>query len=205
MPTTTFLNLPEEKRRRIFDAAVLEFSRFAFAEASINRVVKEAAIPRGSFYQYFSDKEDLYLYMMERIAEEKFEVFFENAPHPDADFFETASVAVPDILRWGESHPDYYRIAMLAARDPSQTVAKIALRMNDSHRAMTAILERDQKRGRIRADVDCSLATDLLFSISLSLLDRLGKGEDIPTITGWLQKLYHMVRFGIAQNGGEGQ
>ena len=69
MPTATFFNLPEEKRNRIFNAAVEEFAGFRFSDASINRIVKAAGIPRGSFYQYFDGKEDLYLHILEKIGE----------------------------------------------------------------------------------------------------------------------------------------
>lgn len=62
MPTETFFNLPEEKQQRILKAAAHEFSRVGLNEASIAKVIKEAEISRGSFYQYFLDKEDLYYY-----------------------------------------------------------------------------------------------------------------------------------------------
>ena len=53
MPTSTFFNLPPPKRERLLRAAVEEFSRKPFGEASINRIVQKAEISRGSFYQYF--------------------------------------------------------------------------------------------------------------------------------------------------------
>ena len=60
----TFLRLPEEKRARILDAAWDEFTTVSFANASINRIIRAAGIPRGSFYQYFEDKSDLFRYLM---------------------------------------------------------------------------------------------------------------------------------------------
>lgn len=59
MPTSTFFNLPEEKRRKLVCAIKDEFSRVPFDEASINKIVHTAEIPRGSFYQYFNDKNDM--------------------------------------------------------------------------------------------------------------------------------------------------
>ena len=64
MPTQTFANLPAEKRIRIIKAAKEEFSQYSFYDASINRIIKEAQIPRGSFYRYFENKEDLFLYLL---------------------------------------------------------------------------------------------------------------------------------------------
>lgn len=65
MCSETFLRLPEEKRSRILNAAWEEFTRVSFADASINQIVRRAGIARGSFYQYFKDKEALVAYLLE--------------------------------------------------------------------------------------------------------------------------------------------
>ncbi len=59
MPTTTFYNLMEEKRRKLICAIKNELSRVPFDKVSINQIVHAAEIPRGSFYQYFVDKNDM--------------------------------------------------------------------------------------------------------------------------------------------------
>ncbi|MHC1772017.1 MAG: TetR family transcriptional regulator [Flexilinea sp.] len=59
MPTSTFNNLPQEKKDVILAAARKEFARATFKEASINKIIQDAKIPRGSFYMYFKDKKDL--------------------------------------------------------------------------------------------------------------------------------------------------
>ena len=38
-----------------------------FTDVSVNQIVRRAGIPRGSFYQYFSDKEDLFAYLLEEV------------------------------------------------------------------------------------------------------------------------------------------
>ena len=64
MPSETFLRLPEEKRMRLVDAAWEEVLRVPFEEVSINKIILRARIPRGSFYQYFADKKDLFFYLL---------------------------------------------------------------------------------------------------------------------------------------------
>lgn len=64
MPTQRFFNLKEEKRNAILEAAVHEFSRVPYSSASINQIIKEADISRGSFYTYFEDKDDLMRYLL---------------------------------------------------------------------------------------------------------------------------------------------
>jgi len=59
MPTERFEKLKEEKKRRILTAGYREFTRVPAAKVSINSIIREAGISRGSFYTYFRDKEDL--------------------------------------------------------------------------------------------------------------------------------------------------
>ena len=59
MIKNTFYNLPEEKRQRITDAIFNEFAGSSGERVSINNIIKNANISRGSFYQYFDDKVDL--------------------------------------------------------------------------------------------------------------------------------------------------
>ena len=70
MPTNTFFNLPIEKKKKIMNAAKSEFVEYSFYDASINRIIKNAGISRGSFYMYFENKEDLFLYILDGYREE---------------------------------------------------------------------------------------------------------------------------------------
>lgn len=71
MPHQTFFSLEEEKQQRILEAALHEFSEKAFPRVTVDNIVKGADIPKGSFYQYFSDKHDLYKHLFCSITEEK--------------------------------------------------------------------------------------------------------------------------------------
>ena len=68
LPTDTFFRLPASKRETLLRCARQEFARAPYPDASINRIVPSAGIPRGSFYMYFEDKADLFRYLMDRFA-----------------------------------------------------------------------------------------------------------------------------------------
>lgn len=74
MPSDTFFRLPEEKRRRLMDAAWDEFTSVRFSDASINKIIRSAGIPRGSFYQYFADKDDLFSYLVRPMQQHFFDL-----------------------------------------------------------------------------------------------------------------------------------
>lgn len=83
MPKQTFLNLPQEKRTAIINASVDEFAAYGFEAASINRIVANSGISKGSFYQYFEDKADVFKTLVDVVAKEK-EVFFKDKHPPDS-------------------------------------------------------------------------------------------------------------------------
>lgn len=64
MPSETFKNLDENKKQRLIKAAIEEFSRVSFSEASINNIINNAKISRGSFYMYFENKDNLFKYIL---------------------------------------------------------------------------------------------------------------------------------------------
>ena len=71
MPKETLLNLAAGKRSLIIEVAIREFADNPYDVASISNIVREAGIAKGSFYQYFEDKQDLYRYLIELGIEEK--------------------------------------------------------------------------------------------------------------------------------------
>jgi AcrR family transcriptional regulator len=88
MPKQTFLDLSEEKRGRILKTAIEEFAANPYDAASISNIVRNADIAKGSFYQYFSDKKDLYQYLIEFANAEKAQMMKGlPAPDPDTDLF----------------------------------------------------------------------------------------------------------------------
>ena len=50
MPTERFYRLPEVKRQAIREAALKEFARVPFEKVSINQIIRNADISRGSFF-----------------------------------------------------------------------------------------------------------------------------------------------------------
>lgn len=60
MISTENQNIKVEKRDLIIDAAALLFSEFGFHEVNMELVAKKAGIAKGTIYNYFKSKEELY-------------------------------------------------------------------------------------------------------------------------------------------------
>lgn len=90
MPSATFFNLPEEKREKLMSAARQEFVRMPYESVSINRIIQTAEIPRGSFYMYFTDKEELFRYLLQGYARTLADAVIQALRESEGDPFRAA-------------------------------------------------------------------------------------------------------------------
>lgn len=133
MPTDTFNNLPETKRERLIQLALDEFSENSYQTASISKIVEQAGIAKGSFYQYFTDKHAFYRYLVEMATEEKLNLVKSlPAPDPDSDLF--------GYLRWQFLTQVYFE-------HHSPRMAKLLYRAYVEDRPFPNMIEELQRRG----------------------------------------------------------
>lgn len=92
MPSKTFINLPEEKKKKLIISAMNEFSNNTFIDASINKIIINAGIPRGSFYMYFEDKVDLFEYIIDSYTTKLKEIVNNSLKSTKGDLRETFSI-----------------------------------------------------------------------------------------------------------------
>ncbi|MFC2124413.1 TetR/AcrR family transcriptional regulator [Bacteroidota bacterium] len=88
MPLKTFYNLPKKRRLEIIDAAYEEFALHEYRNASINNIVSKLNIAKGSFYRYFTNKKDLYFYLITYAEKMRFEQVDALLSGKEMDFFD---------------------------------------------------------------------------------------------------------------------
>lgn len=197
MPTDTFFNLSESKRKRIFAAAVEEFASRRFSDASINQIIKAAGISRGSFYQYFKGKEDLYLYVLTEIGKEKISIAFSQQPPEAKDFFTVYLDMIKEVLAWAREHPLYSKIWMLMELDDSEFIAKLTARFPDAWSGLRSLIERDKELGRIRPDVNTDMVMQILYNQNLHFQKSIRQGN-LDDLLPQVEELIKIIRGGIA-------
>jgi len=84
----TFWNLEPEKQKRILDAAYREFAEYGYAQASTNRIVKEAGIGKGMLFYYFNSKKELFHYLIEHAVNYVTKEYLEKLDESETDFLE---------------------------------------------------------------------------------------------------------------------
>jgi AcrR family transcriptional regulator len=110
-----FLNLSQEEQVRVLEAALDEFAERDFESASLNRIIQNAGISKGSMYHYFQNKEDLYMYMLDKVMEEK-KHFLLGAlqslgrPVQELNFFDSLAFQLEVSLQFAGKNPRYHMI-----------------------------------------------------------------------------------------------
>jgi AcrR family transcriptional regulator len=167
MPTSTFFALPAERRDRLVREAIGEFSERSYAEASLSQIALRSRIPKGSFYQYFEDKLDLYRWLLtEEVPRHK--RAFLSKTKPADDFWADFETLIERGMAFLVEHPRLARLAAAAA-DGSALPEVRGL-----HKAiceagideLRAKLERGVESGALdRRELDLDVATRLVAAI----------------------------------------
>jgi AcrR family transcriptional regulator len=167
MPTSTFFDLPAERRDRLIREAIIEFSELPYAEASLSQIAQRSRIAKGSFYQYFTDKLDLYRWLVtDEAARRKRE--FIGAPDPNADFWTSFETLIERGMAFFVAHPRLARLTATAA-DPTASTEVRGLHYaicEEGIDQLRAELERGVESGAIQnRELDIGVATRLVAAI----------------------------------------
>ena len=167
MPTPTFFNLPEDKRERIFAAAANEFAQRNIEAAKLSNIVAAAKIPRGSIYQYFTGKDDIYIYVVEALRERRAEyvkpAFELYKKEPFLKFFEDFYVRDSSFL---STHPVQMEVGKHMYGHAHGVSRKLIQRYQNRYRDIFLLgIDFDMERGVIRPDIDQAVLADLCVHI----------------------------------------
>jgi AcrR family transcriptional regulator len=173
MPKDIFFNLPNEKREKILDLAITEFSKYPYDVASISNIIRDAGISKGSFYNYFKNKKDLYKFLVELTSEEKRNSLSElPAPEPNAQLF--------DYLRWQLLSAVYFeikkpRLAKIAFRAFIEEIPFPEMTGELRRRGTTQFFKQLITQGLLHGDVAPGVDPDMAAFVLESLYYQFGK------------------------------
>jgi len=210
----TFTKLAAGKQDRILDAAIDEFSRWGYEKASINRMVGRLGIAKGSIFQYFGSKKNLYFHIFEHaVSLVRRRLKRVKAETEGDDFFVRLAKSLQAGIQFIRHHPRIYQIylKMLFQEDfpfRADLLRTIRLFSMDYLRPM---IETGIRRGELRRDLDPEMAAFFLDAV----LDRFlqaycvaymdsGLGlfqANEEVIEARIEDCVEMVRLGMAAGG----
>lgn len=96
----------------LYEAALNEFAQKGFEEASLNNILKEAAMSKGSLYHNFGDKFGLYLAMMDIIVLKKTAFFLGSLQEKsnETDFFLIVKLFIKSTIGFMRADERLYQV-----------------------------------------------------------------------------------------------
>lgn len=182
MPKPTFMNLAPAKRQLIIDRALEEFADNPYGLASISRIVARADIAKGSLYQYFANKQDLYLFLLAYAAQTQLELLQAQAPpDPAWDCFTLLRWQMSASLRVGLATPLLTRLMYRAVTDDLPFRDQVTQQLQSAGEAhLQQLLERGVARGEVDPTRDLDLAAFLIRSLLGDLRLLIIRRLDLP-------------------------
>ncbi|MEZ0365379.1 TetR family transcriptional regulator [Mycobacterium sp. pUA109] len=173
MPTVTWARVDPSRRAAVVEAAEAEFGAHGFSRGSLNVIARRAGVAKGSLFQYFADKRDLYAFIAD-VASQRVRAYVERRIREldsSRPFFDFLTDLLDDWVAYFADHPRE-RALHAAASLEVDTDARISVR-SVIHRhyleVLRPLVRAAQDRGDLRADSD----TDALLSLLLLIFPHL--------------------------------
>jgi AcrR family transcriptional regulator len=173
MPTVTWARLDPNRRAAVVEAAEAEFGAHGFSQGSLNVIARRAGVAKGSLFQYFADKRDLYAFIAD-VASQRVRAYMEDRIReldPSRPFFEFLTDLLDDWVAYFADHP-HERSLHAAASLEVDTDARISVQ-TVVHRHYLEVLRPLVHDARTRGDLRAESDTDALLSLLLLIVPHL--------------------------------
>ena len=157
---------PEKQRRQILRGAALAFSREGYEGASMSRIAANAGVSKGTLYNYFDSKADLFAAWVGMECEERLAVVFDGATMDGGPRAALRGIGLRMLkMMMSDAGLTMYRVTIAeAAKFPE--LARIFFKTGPSHATavMSAWLEEQVAAGHLALD-DPEFAADQFFAL----------------------------------------
>ena len=202
MPKQTFYNLPEAKRERIMQAAAVEFSQRNVQNANLSNIVSAADISRGSLYQYFVDKEDIYVYLFQILRAQRAAytqpafALYKKAPF--LRFFEAFYVLDSQYLL---NNATDLAIGTCCYGSGDLVSRSIVEEIQLQYAALfLEAIEQDKKQGIINGEVESQALADLCvhFVTDMFIFQNVSRKISLEDIQSRVRELLRIIEHGVS-------
>ena len=191
------------------DAAIDEFAEHGLENASTNRIVSNSGISKGSFYQYFEDKLDVFEHVVTLLGEEKL-VFFQSMPPPsdNMDTFAYYRWMIKTGMQFNSTNPRMVQAVSRVLLSEGRYYGKNFEKYREqSSQAVMAMIIQAMERGEMDPSVDVELASMVMETwnnaIATYFLREGLKQDDImawvrsPETQEKIEKLLYIMEYGL--------
>ena len=164
MPLKTFLNLPQERQKKILDICFEEFALNDYDSASLSQIIKKTGVAKGSFYRYFENKKDLYQHLCSISLNRMLENFHRFLENPDYDFFDAWVQYLLANLELEKDYPMSLRFLSRFSLEKNRKHVDVSSLIGSQGKfgILESAIVFHQKRGTLRNDIQPIIIARLL-------------------------------------------
>jgi AcrR family transcriptional regulator len=205
MQNTTEIDF--EKKEALIKAALDEFTEKNFSEASLNTIIKQAGISKGSFYYHFENKENLYLYLLNHAFNAKWEFIRTRGNQNPAtlekvDLFAKIKIQARLGAEFAAAYPQYYQLALKFSSEKGHEIYSTALNMlgNKSENIIIEMVETAIKNGNIKDH----FSRDFVVKILSYLINHFNEifeyqeGDELDKLIADLDNFVDFLKHGLS-------
>lgn len=173
MPTVTWARVDPNRRAAVIEAAEAEFGAHGFSQGSLNVIARRAGVAKGSLFQYFADKRDLYAYIAD-IGSQRVRSFMEDRIRdldPNRPFFEFLTDLLDAWVAYYADHPQD-RALHAASSFEVDTEARVSVHAV-IHRHYLEVLRPLVREAHARGDLRADCDTDAFLSLLLMIFPHM--------------------------------
>lgn len=176
MPKQTFYNLPAEKKDKLIETAIEEFSKENFKTASVTKIAENAGVAKGSIYQYFYDKKDLYKYILDLAGDKKKEYltsWMHQMQH--LDFIEIIRELYKKGIEFAAENPQLAGIAnnFIKENDAKFKEEILGIGIEKSNLFFEELIENAKRKGEVSMQIDTKVGALIITNLNTSIADYM--------------------------------
>lgn len=174
MPSATFEKLAASKKEAFITAFLVEFATHSYEKASISTVVKQLGIAKGSVYQYFENKMDLFLYLKHYAEQQKGQYIMQIKREDCPDFWSYWRQLYEQGIAFDAAYPLEMRFLYNLQQQNSALLQPMKEEWEEQGvQIYTQLIKHEVEQGNFRKDLSPTAMAHFILAVGYGINKRL--------------------------------
>ncbi|WDE06547.1 TetR/AcrR family transcriptional regulator [Thalassomonas viridans] len=189
------------QKQKLLDAALTLLGEKSFSEITIRELGKQAGVNSAMVSYYFTNKEGLFIALLDKLSEEKFSLLSDLHQHPDP-----LKAVITLMLDLVNRHPGLMKLIHSEAMSADSRLGEAIIERFPKRMAtlLPGVIAGLQAQGKIRKDINPKYAAFSLMSLIVTpflvtpIRERAWEiGAQELNTTQWTEHIYQLFISGI--------
>ncbi len=166
------------KRERILMAALKVFSRKGFHRVKVEEIAQEAEIGKGTIYEYFESKEDIFQQIFQ-LSSERYTSIFRDMETQGKDLWDKVRILTVKHIEFFKMHKEMSTFVLEGQSRPMEGLREWTMEQKEQRQGIVReLFSQAVERGEIR-EVDPDLASRMVLGLIFSVFGGMIFLEEI--------------------------